>query len=174
MTDPCVRIRFDGNGRAYRPGEILSGEYRLEGIDRDEIRSIEVSTLWCTEGKGDEDLSVHEFRRIALEEGDTASLRQPGRFSAVLPNSPLSYRGAIVKIRWCVRVRVFLARGREVVGEREFQLGEIPAVRVKPDAARALGPSPLAQPDLRAAGRGSLPRPRADVETASAVRAGSA
>ena len=131
MSLPTVRIRFDGNGRVYRPGETLSGEYRLESIRREEIKAVEVSVLWHTEGKGDEDLAVHEFRRLVVEEGDWIDPRYPGRFSTVLPNSPLSYQGLIVKLRWCVRVRVFLAREKEVVGELPFQLGDVPAVSVE-------------------------------------------
>jgi hypothetical protein len=74
---------------------------------------------------------VHDFRRLAVEDGDWVDPRYPGRFSTVLPNSPLSYRGLIVKLRWCVRVRVFLARDKEVVGEMPFQLGNVPAVSVE-------------------------------------------
>lgn len=125
MKEPLVRIRLDGNGRVYRPGEGLSGEYRSEGIAPEEIKAVEISVLWHTEGKGDEDLAVHDFRRLSVESGDRIDLQRPGRFSTVLPNSPLSYRGVIVKIHWCVRVRVFLARGREVLGEVPFRLGEV-------------------------------------------------
>lgn len=128
MTQPMVSIRFEGNGRVYQPGETLCGEYRLESMRREEVKAVEVSVLWHTEGKGDEDLAVHEFRRLAVEEGDWIDPRYPGRFSTVLPNSPLSYRGLIVKLRWCVRVRVFLARDREAVGELPFQLGDVSTV----------------------------------------------
>jgi hypothetical protein len=48
------------------------------------------------------------------------------QFSTRLPNSPLSYDGRIVKIRWCVRVRVFLPRGVELVEDELFQLGCVP------------------------------------------------
>ena len=131
MNDPMVTIRFDGNGRAYQPGETLSGEYRLESIRREDVKAVEVSVLWHTDGKGDEDLAVHDFRRLSAEDGDWIDARSPGRFSTVLPKSPLSYRGVIVKLRWCVRVRVFLARDREVVGELPFQLGDVPAARAQ-------------------------------------------
>lgn len=129
MNGPLVRIRFDGNGRVYRPGETLSGEYRIESVAADEIKAVEVSVLWYTEGKGDEDLAVHDFWRSSAEAGDGLDLRRPGHFSTVLPKSPLSYRGVLVKIRWCVRVRVFLTRGREVMGELAFRLGEVCAIR---------------------------------------------
>lgn len=143
MNEPRVRIRLDGNGRAYRPGETLSGEYRLEHVPPEEVRAIEISVLWFTEGKGDEDLAVHHFRRIPVEGPDAVDLRQPGRFSTVLPPSPLSYTGAILKIRWCVRVRVFLNRGKEILGQRDFQLGTVPAVRLAPDPAE---PRPAESP----------------------------
>jgi len=131
MNEPRVTIRFDGNGRAYQPGETLSGEYRLESVRPEDVKAVEVSVLWHTDGKGDEDLAVHDFRRLSAEDGDWIDARSPGRFSTVLPKSPLSYRGVIVKLRWCVRVRVFLARDREVVGELPFQLGDVPATRAR-------------------------------------------
>jgi hypothetical protein len=139
MNGPLVRIRFDGNGRVYRPGETLSGEYRIESVAPEEIKAIEVSVLWYTEGKGDEDLAVHSFWRISADNGERLDLPRPGRFSTVLPRSPLSYRGILVRIRWCVRVRVFLTRGREVMGELAFRLGDVPAARLPVTAERAAG-----------------------------------
>lgn len=129
MNEPHVTIRFDGNGRVYRPGETLAGEYRLNSMDPDEVKAVEVSVLWYTEGKGDEDLAVLDFRRLSRENGDWIDPARPGRFAARLPNSPLSYQGVIVKIRWCVRVRVFLSRGKEVLGELPFRLGDLPAAK---------------------------------------------
>jgi hypothetical protein len=131
MNEPRVTIRLDGNGRTYQPGETLAGEYRLESIARGDIKAVELSVLWHTDGKGDEDLTVHHFQRLSAEEGDWIDPRRPTRFSTVLPKSPLSYGGMIVKVRWCVRVRVFLARGKEIVGEEPFRLGSVPAPKVK-------------------------------------------
>lgn len=130
MSNPRVTIRLDGNGRVYRSGETLSGEYVFGSIAPGEIKAVEVSVLWYTEGKGDEDLAVHEFRRLSAEQGDWIDSGRPERFSTILPQSPLSYEGVIVKLRWCVRVRAFLRPGKEVVGQEGFQLGEVPAVKV--------------------------------------------
>ena len=129
MNEPMVTIRFDGNGRAYQPGETLSGEYRLESVQREDVKAVEVSVLWHTDGKGDEDLAVHDFRRLSVEDGDWIDPRYPGRFCTVLPNSPLSYQGVIIKLRWSVRVRVFLGRDKEVVGELPFRLGDVATVK---------------------------------------------
>ena len=57
-------------------------------------------------------------------------MRQSQAFSTTLPTSPLSYDGVIVKIQWCVRIRVFLNRGRDFSGEQSFWLGQIPRGQV--------------------------------------------
>jgi hypothetical protein len=127
MTGPLVTVRLDGRRHGYRPGEKLSGEYRVDTANPDAIKAIELSVLWHTEGKGDEDLGVHFFERVSAEEHPTFDPHQTFRFSTRLPNTPLSYDGRIVKIRWCVRVRVFLPRGETLVHEEPFQLGAVPA-----------------------------------------------
>ena len=130
MSRAAVTIDFVGDGRVYAPGDTLSGQYRLVAARPGEVKAIEVSVLWHTEGKGDEDLAVHEFWRLSLEDGDSIDPARPERFSTILPNSPLSYQGVILKLRWCVRVRVFLQGGKEVVGQRGFQLGDVAAAEV--------------------------------------------
>jgi hypothetical protein len=122
---PLVRIRLDDVGRIYQPGDTLSGDCRLQGAAGEEIRAVELSVLWHTEGKGEEDFAVHYFRRLAAEDDPRTDLAGPHRFSTVLPNSPLSYRGLIVKVHWCVRARFFLGRGQEAVAEVSFRLGQV-------------------------------------------------
>ena len=41
-----------------------------------------------------------------------------------------AYPGVTIKIRWCVRVRAFLRRGKEVFFEQSFVLGDLPPARV--------------------------------------------
>ncbi len=129
MTDePTIVIHIEGAGHNRQPGETLCGEYWIESLDASLVKSIEVSVLWHTEGKGDEDMAVHEFLRRNAEDGRPFDLRQPEPFSTTLPNSPLSYEGQIIKVRWCVRVRVIPHRGREMVAEKSFHLGCVPPV----------------------------------------------
>jgi hypothetical protein len=109
----------------------LSGEYRILGIAPEDVKAVEVSVLWHTEGKGDEDLAVHHFERLSGENGDVHGPAS-GEFRTVLPNSPLSYEGVTIKLAWCVRVRVFPRRGKPVAGESPFRLGDVPAVRIAP------------------------------------------
>ncbi len=131
MSDPSVTIRFADNGRVYEPGETLSGEYQFESLVPCRVKAVEVSVLWYSEGKGDEDMAVHEFWRSNGDSGEVIDLSRPERFSTTLPQSPLSYDGLIMKLRWCVRVRVFLHRGKEVVGQKVFRLGGVPAAKVR-------------------------------------------
>jgi hypothetical protein len=58
------------------------------------------------------------------------------KFSVALPASPLSYEGILIKLRWCVRVRVFLKSGKNYFAELPFRLGNVPDARsVEPPPA---------------------------------------
>ncbi len=141
MIETEILIRLDENGRTYSPGGTLSGEYRIEAVDGHGLQSVEVSVLWYSEGKGDEDLGVHEFWRKDVNPGEIADSHRPERFSTSLPQSPLSYDGQIVKIRWCVRVRAIFKRGRDLVAQKPFRLGNVPsALSPRPDRAEKTPP----------------------------------
>ena len=136
--EPLVSIRLRNQHRPYQPGEELHCEYQLDAVDAADIQSIEASVLWHTEGKGDEDMGVHYFERFAPGDVDGWDLRSLRVFHTALPNSPLTYPGVTVKIRWCVRVRAFLRRGKEVFFEQPFVLGNVPpAIPVLPPEATA-------------------------------------
>jgi hypothetical protein len=124
--EPLVSIRLRDQRRPYQPGDELQCEYQLDAVDDADIQSIEASVLWHTEGKGDEDLGVHYFERLAPGDGEAGDVRALHVLRTVLPNSPLTYPGVTVKIRWCVRVRAFLRRGKEVFFEQPFVLGNVP------------------------------------------------
>lgn len=126
MTEPAFDIRLDGDRRAYLPGDTLAGEYCLRGAAPTDVRAVELSVLWYTEGAGDEELVVHFFQRQAPDSEGRIDAARPRRFSAVLPNTPQSYEGVLVKIHWCVRARAFLRQGKEIVAEQAFLLGLVP------------------------------------------------
>jgi hypothetical protein len=131
LRQPLISIELDGPGtrtrdRRYAPGEVLAGAFQIDAVDSAEIKAVEISVLWFTEGKGDEDLAVHYFERLAADDLPDLDLTELRRFQTVLPKSPLSYEGVLVKICWCVRVRVFLKSGRDFVAEKAFQLGNVP------------------------------------------------
>lgn len=129
MNQPQLTLRLDDPDHVYRPGQTLSGWFQAHEVPPDEITSIEVSVVWYTEGKGDEDLAVHFFERLDPAAWSGVSAPVPHHFRTPLPPSPLSYEGVIVKIRWCVRVRLQWSRGRDLFQEVPFRLGLVPAAR---------------------------------------------
>ena len=79
-----------------------------------------MSVLWHTEGKGDEDLAVHFFRRYDVSDLQSIRGGESQPIQCRLPASPLSYRGTLIKIQWGVRVRVFVDDGPEAVAQHPF------------------------------------------------------
>jgi hypothetical protein len=117
-----IALDIDPPKNVYSAGDTLAAKYRLHHVARDEVHAIEASVMWYTEGKGEEDLGVHEFWRRSTEAGDWIDPRRPASLMTTLPPSPLSYDGQIMSIRWCLRVRAFLEGGRELTAQAEFRL----------------------------------------------------
>ena len=133
---PAIFIQSDVSQSFYKPGQTLCGGYTFSGVTSEEIQRVEVSVLWFTEGKGDEDMGVHFFESIlwkefSSEKENRNEAEHPGgTFSVVLPMAPLSYYGKILKIRWNVRVRLFLIDGQDFNADWLFTVGEIPPIDV--------------------------------------------
>ena len=125
MTPSSIRIVLDSPIGQYQPGDRLTGRFMLEGTQMRPVRAAELSVLWYTAGKGEEDMAVHHFERLVDDVAKPLDLRVPHRFATVLPPSPLSYDGEIVKVCWCVRVRVFSPQVHESVAETAFRLGNV-------------------------------------------------
>ena len=106
----------------YVGGETLSLTWRVSRVALDQLSAIEVSVLWHTEGKGDEDLHVHHFCRLDENQIRRAGLADQQSLNCELPVTPLSYNGRLISVRWCVRLRLFLSNGREIVAEQPFHL----------------------------------------------------
>jgi len=128
VIEPLLSLCLVGAQRTFAAGDELVAEYQIDAVEPADIQAVEASILWLSEGKGEEDLGVHFFERRLPGDAEEGDLRPMRRVRTRLPNSPLSYRGAILSIRWCVRLRLFLRRGREYVIEQPFTLGSVPAV----------------------------------------------
>lgn len=127
--EPLLSLQIAEPHRIYQPGDELECECQIDAVDAAEIQAVETSVLWYTEGKGDVDLGVHYFNRRVPNDAEEGDLRPMHRFTTALPNSPLSYSGAIVKVRWCARVRLFMKKGKELSFEQPFTLGNVVAAR---------------------------------------------
>jgi hypothetical protein len=126
MNEPTIKLTLDAPAAHYQPAEPITGRFSLDPSHSCAVRAIELSILWYTAGKGEEDMAVHHFERLVDEPGRPLDLRVPRRFASVLPLSPLSYDGQIVKVCWCARLRLFLPQGQEAVAELPFRLGDVP------------------------------------------------
>jgi hypothetical protein len=123
MSEPHVELNLLDDKPWYAPGDTLQCAYRCRDVDLASLQAIETSVLFHTEGKGQEDIGVHFFRRMPRREIGPDDLQRTLRFVVHLPSSPLSYDGAIIKVRWSVRVRLFFRRGRHATFERQFRMG---------------------------------------------------
>lgn len=128
---PVVSVQFDRADRRYEPEAECLVNYRIGNLGDEPLLAVEHSILWYTEGKGEEDLGVHFFQRVT-DRSLRSSPVVAGDFAASLPRSPLSYEGLIVKVRWCVRVRVFFDGSRDFVSEHVFEMGDVPPARLPP------------------------------------------
>lgn len=122
IIEPLLSLHIRSTTGVFHPGDRLECEYQVDALQPLDIQAVEASVMWFTEGKGDEDFGVHYFERYTPSDAIDGDLRHLHLLRTDLPNSPLSYHGAIVKIRWCVRVRLFWGRRKETYADRFFQL----------------------------------------------------
>jgi len=125
ISPPTVQIEFKNDIRAFMPADFLICEYGVELLPEHDISAIETSVVWLTEGKGDTDIGVHFFERRQSNAITNETFQQKQRLSTVLPSSPLSYEGKVLSIRWCVRVRIFLADGTHTTVDEYLTLGKV-------------------------------------------------
>jgi hypothetical protein len=123
MSRPEIEVRLEQE--AYRPGDLLAGAFALEAGPDDELVNLELSVLWHTSGKGDEDMGVVHFEDWSAEQGRPFDRGRPHGIEVRLPRTPLSYDGFLIKVHWCVRVRARWARGQPTMREVPFQLGAV-------------------------------------------------
>jgi hypothetical protein len=122
-AEPALGLRLLNLQHGLLPGEQLEFEYSIQRVSAQLIDRIEVSVVWVTEGKGSEDIGVHYFESRARAELVKQPLNRARMVSTTLPNAPLSFEGRLFRIRWYIRLRLFLANGREISAEQPFYLG---------------------------------------------------
>ena len=128
---PGIVIELDEHPDFFCPGQAISGRYRLNlSESMPEVLALEWSILWATEGPGDEDHGVHAMALVEPEGFEGVSKPNQWReFDAILPGSPLSYDGLLVKVIWRVRVRAVVGKDPEWLGEVPFRLGNVDRAR---------------------------------------------
>jgi hypothetical protein len=152
--EPSLSIRLLSLQPCFEPGDVLEGEYTIapalltDRINRagnllayvprkaatksqaakpqsDSVQGLELSVVWYTEGKGGEDLGVHYFERFTANDIYHNVANRTCNFTTKLPFSPLSYEGHLMKLRWCVRARLFTTKGNDICTQLPFYLGQV-------------------------------------------------
>lgn len=124
-TEPALGLRLLTLQHAMEPGETLDFEFCIQRVSAELIERLEISVGWYTEGKGSEDRGVLYFKSMSRNELSQIPLTHSHRLETVLPRSPLSYEGRLFKLRWCIRLRLFLSDGRQISAEHPFYLGHL-------------------------------------------------
>lgn len=124
-TEPALGLRLLSLQPGLEPNELLEIEYCVRRVSALDVDQLEVSVMWYTEGKGCGDFGVHFFQSLSDAELNSVVNDQPGQVSVRLPASPLSYEGKMLKIRWCVRLCLYLKDGRKITTEQPFYLGNL-------------------------------------------------
>ncbi|MBX3422861.1 MAG: hypothetical protein KF752_15010 [Pirellulaceae bacterium] len=123
-AEPALGLRLLALQPTFQAGDTLEFEYSIQRISAQLIDRLEVSVVWSTEGKGSDELGVIHFESHVRSDLAKRPLSQPRRVSTLLPSTPHSFEGRLFKIRWCIRLRLFLGDGREIAAEQTFYLGQ--------------------------------------------------
>ena len=90
-----VQIHLDG-ATSFEPGTEVRGRVEWQADD-EAPRSVLISLLWHTEGKGTEDIEIVE--QIEFEHPPRAGDRE---FTFRLPDFPWSFSGSLISLGWAV------------------------------------------------------------------------
>lgn len=120
--DPLISLTILDFKTHFLAGEKLTWEFQIDAVENGSIAAVENSILWYTSGKGDEDIGIHFFERRVPQKKQFVDLTTLRRYETILPRSPLTYDGFLLKINWCVRIRLFLKGGKEFAEEIPFVL----------------------------------------------------
>lgn len=134
MNRQPILLKISNPRPVFRPGETLECECTVDAQALSGLQAVETSVVWMTEGKGEEDMGVHFFDRRNKSEVRDGDLGTLYRFKTQLPNSPLSYEGKLIKIRWAIRICVFYERGKELRFDQPFCLGHARLLEQASDA----------------------------------------
>jgi len=126
QLDPLISMTILDFRTQFEADELFRWEFQIDAVGNQDILAVENSVLWHTSGKGDEDIGVHFFERRVAKKNEPQDMVSLRRFETLLPKTPITYDGFILKIHWCIRVRVFLKSGKELAEEIPFRLTSPP------------------------------------------------
>ncbi len=130
---PSLTIELCRPDRRYAAGQPIAIQWHLQHSDLSLLDRVELSVLWQTEGKGDEDLHVHHFQSWNESQLKQTDMCEPQSLRCTLPSSPLTYDGTLLRIRWFVRLRVYQTDGRDFHSQVPFRLSGLEVIETLSD-----------------------------------------
>jgi hypothetical protein len=122
VTPESIIIELDRD--VYDAGEFLTGRYRLDPRCASFECQVEILVFWQSMGKGETDRGVQHRESRTVPDGETTD-SLGGGFSILLPASPVTYNGVLIKIAWCLEIRVHAGRDLQREAAIPFQLGHV-------------------------------------------------
>lgn len=105
MSRVLIGVELEGGRDTFLPGEEVSGLVRLSMPDGSvKCRKVTARLQWKTSGKGDTDKGGSE--EVEIHPGPLLEGLVSVPFRLQIPLSPSSYNGILIKVSWCVYVRV--------------------------------------------------------------------
>lgn len=106
MADLTIHLTLKNNRHAYEPGETVRGNVAVmvPGGPVD-VKSAELLLFWRTSGIGDTDEGVVSTVKL-VEPGGQLPSAFSRDFDLVVPPTPWSYSGRLVKINWFLGVYI--------------------------------------------------------------------
>ncbi len=90
-----LQIHLD-DPNAYQPGDEIRGRVTWQSLQR-QPKSVLISLLWHTEGKGTEDVEIIE--QITVDGPSASGSRE---ISFILPGFPWSFSGTLLSLVWAI------------------------------------------------------------------------
>jgi hypothetical protein len=116
-----LAVELDRPDASYRPGERITGVVRAHSALGARCRRLSVAAAWKTSEKVSDGKLV---MAQTLFEGEwKPRTHSQYAFKLRAPLGPLSYRGELFSVSWCVAARAELAWAQDSTAEREIVLG---------------------------------------------------
>ena len=120
MNTESITIELDRD--VYEAGEFMTGRYWLDSPCASSELHADIQVSWQSMGKGETDRGVQHRELRTVPDGEITD-SAGGEFSILLPASPLTYNGVLIKVAWCIEIRILAGRNLRCETTIPFQLG---------------------------------------------------
>jgi len=92
-----MAIELSEGKLSYRPRQLMRGSFSWSSLDQ--LKSLELRLFWYTQGKGTQDVTLVEMRRI-----NSPALMGRERFEFRVPDGPYTMHGKLISVLWALEL----------------------------------------------------------------------